>query len=77
MRARVCVCVCVCVRVCVCAEELCASIVRSHRETSQYRVEELQALRWKIFTRDEIQIFHTKVPHTTATGSQERHSTHP
>ncbi|KAL2084119.1 hypothetical protein ACEWY4_019637 [Coilia grayii] len=41
-------------------EELCASIVRSHRETSQYRVEELQALRWKIFTREEIQMYHSK-----------------
>ncbi|KTF74716.1 hypothetical protein cypCar_00043865, partial [Cyprinus carpio] len=28
-------------------EELSASIVRSHRETTQYRPEELQALRWK------------------------------
>ncbi|XP_062395152.1 nuclear receptor ROR-alpha A isoform X2 [Sardina pilchardus] len=41
-------------------EELCDSIVRSHRETSQYPVEELQALRWKIFTREEVQIYHSK-----------------
>ncbi|XP_063054988.1 nuclear receptor ROR-alpha A [Engraulis encrasicolus] len=41
-------------------EELCASIVRSHRETSQFRVEELQALRWKVFTREEIHMYHSK-----------------
>ncbi|KAK2910233.1 nuclear receptor ROR-alpha B isoform X1 [Channa argus] len=41
-------------------DELCASIVRSYRETSQYRVEELQALRWKLFCRDEIQAFQSK-----------------
>uniref|UniRef100_A0A3P9D677 Nuclear receptor ROR-alpha n=1 Tax=Maylandia zebra TaxID=106582 RepID=A0A3P9D677_9CICH len=40
--------------------ELCASIVRSHRETSQYRVEELQALRWKLFSREEIQAYQSK-----------------
>ncbi|TMS11061.1 Nuclear receptor ROR-beta [Larimichthys crocea] len=41
-------------------DELCASIVRSHRETSQYRVEELQALRWKVFNREEIQTYQSK-----------------
>ncbi|XP_047455160.1 nuclear receptor ROR-alpha B isoform X2 [Mugil cephalus] len=41
-------------------DELCASIVRSHRETSQYRVEELQALRWKLFNREEIQVYQNK-----------------
>lgn len=41
-------------------DELCASIVRSHRETSQYRVEELQALRWKLFSREEIQAYQSK-----------------
>ncbi|CAJ1062246.1 nuclear receptor ROR-alpha A-like isoform X1 [Xyrichtys novacula] len=41
-------------------DELCASIVRSHRETSQYRVEELQALRWKLFSREEIQAYQNK-----------------
>lgn len=41
-------------------DELCASIVRSHRETSQYRVEELQAIRWKLFSREEIQAYQSK-----------------
>ncbi|KAJ8398517.1 hypothetical protein AAFF_G00427720 [Aldrovandia affinis] len=41
-------------------EEICASIVRSHRETSQYRVEELQALRWKVFSREEIHAYQSK-----------------
>ncbi|XP_037310740.2 nuclear receptor ROR-alpha B isoform X3 [Pungitius pungitius] len=41
-------------------DELCASIVRSHRETSQYRVEELQALRWKLLSREEIQAYQSK-----------------
>uniref|UniRef100_A0A3P8RVA8 RAR-related orphan receptor C n=1 Tax=Amphiprion percula TaxID=161767 RepID=A0A3P8RVA8_AMPPE len=41
-------------------DELCASIVRSHRETSQYRVEELHALRWKLFNREEIQAYQSK-----------------
>ncbi|KAM9722624.1 nuclear receptor ROR-alpha A isoform 1-T1 [Menidia menidia] len=41
-------------------EELCASIVRSHRETSQYRLEELQALSWKQFNREEIQAYQSK-----------------
>lgn len=43
------------------SDELCASIVRSHRETSQYKVEELQALRWKLFCREEIQAYQSKV----------------
>lgn len=47
--------------VCFFSDELCASIVRSHRETSQYRVEELQALRWKLFSREEIQAYQSKV----------------
>uniref|UniRef100_A0A1A7YBQ3 RAR-related orphan receptor C n=2 Tax=Iconisemion striatum TaxID=60296 RepID=A0A1A7YBQ3_9TELE len=41
-------------------DDLCASIVRSHRETGQYRLEELQALRWKLFTREEIQAYQSK-----------------
>ncbi|XP_048882347.1 nuclear receptor ROR-alpha A isoform X3 [Brienomyrus brachyistius] len=41
-------------------EEFCASILRSHRETSQYQVEELQALRWKFFTREEILAYQSK-----------------
>lgn len=41
-------------------DELCASIVRSHRETSQYRVEELQALRWELFSREELQTYQSK-----------------
>ncbi|KAM9309474.1 LOW QUALITY PROTEIN: nuclear receptor ROR-alpha B [Pholidichthys leucotaenia] len=41
-------------------DELCASIVRSHRETCQYRVEELQALRWKLFNREEIHAYQSK-----------------
>uniref|UniRef100_A0AAY4AID3 Uncharacterized protein n=1 Tax=Denticeps clupeoides TaxID=299321 RepID=A0AAY4AID3_9TELE len=43
-----------------CAEELCVNIVRSHRETSQHHTEELHALRWKIFTREEVHIYHSK-----------------
>uniref|UniRef100_A0A3Q2QWF4 Nuclear receptor ROR-alpha n=1 Tax=Fundulus heteroclitus TaxID=8078 RepID=A0A3Q2QWF4_FUNHE len=35
-------------------------IVRSHRETSQYRLEELQALKWKVFSREEIQAYQSK-----------------
>ncbi|XP_061117691.1 nuclear receptor ROR-alpha A isoform X2 [Conger conger] len=41
-------------------EEVCASIVRSHRETSQYRVEDLLALRWKVFSREEIHTYQSK-----------------
>ncbi|XP_046906165.1 nuclear receptor ROR-alpha B isoform X2 [Hypomesus transpacificus] len=41
-------------------EELCGSIVRSHRETSQYRVEELQGLKWKVFSREEIHAYQSK-----------------
>lgn len=44
--------------------------MRSHRETSQYRVEELQALRWKVFSREEIHSYQSKVPHTTAVDTQ-------
>lgn len=43
------------------SDELCANIVRAHRETSQYRVEELQVLRWKLFSREEIQAYQIKV----------------
>lgn len=43
------------------SDELCANIVRAHRETSQYRVEELQVLRWKLFSREEIQAYQSKV----------------
>uniref|UniRef100_A0AAR2KK00 RAR-related orphan receptor C n=1 Tax=Pygocentrus nattereri TaxID=42514 RepID=A0AAR2KK00_PYGNA len=42
------------------SKELCASIVRSYRETSQYRVEEIHALRWKIFSREEIHAYQSK-----------------
>uniref|UniRef100_A0A4W4GSK1 RAR-related orphan receptor C b n=1 Tax=Electrophorus electricus TaxID=8005 RepID=A0A4W4GSK1_ELEEL len=55
-----CLSLCACVCVCVCVEELCASIVRSHRETSQYRVDELQTLRWKIFSREEVHAYQSK-----------------
>lgn len=41
-------------------EELCDSIVRSHRDTSQFRLEELQALRWKLFSREEIHAYQSK-----------------
>ncbi|KAJ3598643.1 hypothetical protein NHX12_002148 [Muraenolepis orangiensis] len=41
-------------------EDLCSSILRSHRETSQYRAEELQALKWKLFSREEIQAYQSK-----------------
>lgn len=41
-------------------EDLCGSIVCSHRETSQYRVEELQALKWKMFSREEIHAYQSK-----------------
>ncbi|KAL7887398.1 hypothetical protein AOLI_G00051190 [Acnodon oligacanthus] len=41
-------------------EELCASIVRSYRETSQYRMEEIHTLRWKIFSREEIHAYQSK-----------------
>ncbi|XP_008321278.1 nuclear receptor ROR-gamma isoform X2 [Cynoglossus semilaevis] len=41
-------------------DEFCASIVRSHQETSEYRVEELLTLRWKLFSREEIQAYHSK-----------------
>lgn len=41
-------------------DELCASIVCSHRETSQYRVEEQQALQWKQFSREEVQVYQSK-----------------
>ncbi|CAB1334611.1 unnamed protein product, partial [Coregonus sp. 'balchen'] len=41
-------------------EELCGSIMRSHRDTSQFRLEELQALRWKLFSREEIHAYQSK-----------------
>lgn len=50
------------------SDELCASIMRSHRETSQYRMEELQALQWKLFSREEIQAYQSKV--CTVPGSR-------
>nr|XP_015224330.1 PREDICTED: nuclear receptor ROR-gamma [Lepisosteus oculatus] len=46
--------------VCCCADELCASIVRSHRETCQYRVEDLQALRYKVFSGEEVLAYQRK-----------------
>ncbi|KAG7282151.1 hypothetical protein CRUP_034898, partial [Coryphaenoides rupestris] len=39
-------------------EDLCSSILRSHRETSQYRVEDLQ--KWKLFSREEILAYQNK-----------------
>ncbi|XP_069041166.1 nuclear receptor ROR-alpha isoform X2 [Lepisosteus oculatus] len=42
-------------------DELCASIVRSHRETCQYRVEDLQALRYKVFSGEEVLAYQRKV----------------
>uniref|UniRef100_A0A672J1F9 Nuclear receptor ROR-alpha B-like n=1 Tax=Salarias fasciatus TaxID=181472 RepID=A0A672J1F9_SALFA len=45
---------------CIFADELCASIVHCHRETSQYRAEELQALKLKLFSREEIQAYQSK-----------------
>ncbi|XP_058877557.1 nuclear receptor ROR-gamma-like [Acipenser ruthenus] len=39
---------------------LTANIVKSHRETCQYRVEELQALRWKVFSREEVLAYQSK-----------------
>ncbi|KAM8870243.1 nuclear receptor ROR-alpha B isoform 2-T2 [Spinachia spinachia] len=41
-------------------DELCTSILRSHRKTSTYTVEELQALRWKLPSREDIQDYHSK-----------------
>ncbi|XP_077432468.1 nuclear receptor ROR-alpha A isoform X2 [Vanacampus margaritifer] len=41
-------------------DELCDSIVRSNKDTCQYRAEELQALKWKMFSREEIQAYHSK-----------------
>ncbi|KAM8825720.1 nuclear receptor ROR-alpha A isoform 1-T1 [Synchiropus picturatus] len=41
-------------------EDLCSSIIRSNRETCQYRAEELQALRWKLFSREEVQAYQSK-----------------
>lgn len=49
-------------------EELCDSIVRSHRDTSQFRLEELQALRWKLFSREEIHAYQSKVLYQHITG---------
>lgn len=50
-----------CTVCCVLAEDLCASIVRSNRETTQYCPEELQTLRWKVFNREEIHAYQSKV----------------
>ncbi|XP_077454671.1 nuclear receptor ROR-alpha A isoform X1 [Stigmatopora argus] len=41
-------------------DELCDSIVCSNNDTCHYRAEELQALKWKVFGRDEIQAYQTK-----------------
>ncbi|XP_051920475.1 nuclear receptor ROR-alpha A isoform X1 [Hippocampus zosterae] len=41
-------------------DELCDSIVRSNKDTCQYRAEELQALKWKMFSREEIQAYQSK-----------------
>uniref|UniRef100_A0A8C2JET7 RAR-related orphan receptor C n=1 Tax=Cyprinus carpio TaxID=7962 RepID=A0A8C2JET7_CYPCA len=41
-------------------EDISASIIRSHRETTQYRPEQLQALRWKVFSREEIHAYQSK-----------------
>nr|XP_057940103.1 nuclear receptor ROR-alpha B [Doryrhamphus excisus] len=41
-------------------DELCASIVRSNKDTSQFRAEELHALKWKVFSREEVQAYQNK-----------------
>ncbi|KAJ8004982.1 hypothetical protein DPEC_G00141920 [Dallia pectoralis] len=41
-------------------EELLTSITRSHRDTSQWRVEELHALKWKLFSREETHVYQSK-----------------
>ncbi|CAL1611132.1 unnamed protein product [Knipowitschia caucasica] len=41
-------------------DELCMRIACSHRETSQFRVEELLSMRWKLFSRDEVQTYQSK-----------------
>ncbi|KAK3572082.1 hypothetical protein QTP86_022312 [Hemibagrus guttatus] len=41
-------------------EELCASIFRSHRETSQYCAEDVWSIRWKIFSREEVLAYQNK-----------------
>ncbi|XP_077382670.1 nuclear receptor ROR-alpha A isoform X2 [Festucalex cinctus] len=41
-------------------DELCDSIVRSNKDTCQYRAEELQALKWKMFSREEIHVYQSK-----------------
>ncbi|XP_061632073.1 nuclear receptor ROR-alpha A isoform X2 [Phyllopteryx taeniolatus] len=41
-------------------DELCDSIVRSNKDTCQYRAEELQALKWKVFSREEMQAYQSK-----------------
>uniref|UniRef100_A0A3Q2XNE9 RAR-related orphan receptor C n=1 Tax=Hippocampus comes TaxID=109280 RepID=A0A3Q2XNE9_HIPCM len=48
----------------ICLDELCDSIVRSNKDTCQYRAEELQALKWKMFSREEIQAYQSKVTPT-------------
>ncbi|XP_039622651.1 nuclear receptor ROR-alpha A-like isoform X2 [Polypterus senegalus] len=40
--------------------KLTANIFKSHRETCQFRVEELQALQWKQFTREEVMVYQCK-----------------
>ncbi|KAM9806838.1 nuclear receptor ROR-alpha A isoform 1-T1 [Syngnathus typhle] len=41
-------------------DELCDRIVRSNKDTCQYQAEELQALKWKMFSREEIQAYQSK-----------------
>ncbi|XP_066577223.1 nuclear receptor ROR-alpha A [Amia ocellicauda] len=41
-------------------EELCAGVVRAHRETSQCRMEAVPSLYWKLFSREEISAFQSK-----------------
>ncbi|KAL0985385.1 hypothetical protein UPYG_G00156220 [Umbra pygmaea] len=41
-------------------DEMLSSITRSHRDTSQFRAEELHALKWKVFSREEIHVYHSK-----------------
>ncbi|XP_028971231.1 nuclear receptor ROR-alpha A isoform X1 [Esox lucius] len=41
-------------------EELLSSITRSHRDTSQFRMEALHALKWKLFSREETHAYQCK-----------------
>ncbi|XP_041098911.1 nuclear receptor ROR-gamma-like, partial [Polyodon spathula] len=41
-------------------DSLTANIVKSHRETCQHRVEDLVALRWRLFSREEVLAYQRK-----------------